>query len=65
MKFKAKNDKLSIRTWLLIAVGLIIYFLVGGYAFNLFPKEINPIYIGVGILVGTAFIIYYLKNYDK
>jgi small neutral amino acid transporter SnatA (MarC family) len=64
MKPQKKQNKLSIKIYLFLFIGLAVYFLVGGYAFNLFPKNVSPIYVGVGVFAFTIFLIYYLNNCD-
>jgi len=62
MKPKSKGN--SIKTYLFLAIGLITFFLVGGYGFRLFPSEVNFGVVLIGVIISTVFLIFYLKSND-
>ena len=67
MNFRPESTKINFKEYLLLAIGIIVYLLIGlgGYGLDLFSKEINFYYVafvGLGVIACTAFLLYYLRN---
>ena len=62
MKPNSKEYQISAKTYVGLALAIITFLLLGGYVLELFPKEVNPIFVIIGVLVTTVFLLLYLKN---
>ena len=62
MYFKSENTKLNTKSYLVLSLLLVAYFLIGGYSFNLFPKEVSVAFVGLGLFVSVLFLFYFLRN---
>ena len=66
MSFKSENTKISFKSYVILALLLIAYMLVGIFSLIDIPKgiRISPFIIVIyasGILISTVFLIIYLK----
>ncbi len=62
MYFKSEKTKIGFKTYIILTLLLVVYLLAGGYGFKLFLIEVSPLIVGIGILIATVFLIYFLKK---
>lgn len=59
--FKSEKTKIGAKTYLILAICLFVYFLVGGY-YMYFPGNDSIVNFGIGIVVAIPFLLYFLKT---
>ncbi len=62
MYFKSEKNKIGFKDYIILALLLVVYLFAGGYGFKLFPNEASLLFVGIGILITTVFLIYFLKK---
>jgi len=63
--FKSEKAKIGFKTYSILIICLVVYFLAGGYGFMLFPVNISFLVVGIGVVVCISFLLYFLKINNK
>lgn len=65
MYFKSEDTKIGLKTYLILGICLVVYFLAAGYGFMLIPFTASFVFIVVGVVISVLFLLYYLKINSK
>ncbi|WOD42145.1 hypothetical protein [Hwangdonia lutea] len=63
--FKSEKTKIGFKTYLILIICLVVYFIAGGYGFMLFPFNTSFLVVGIGVVVCVPFLLYFLKIDNK